>query len=87
MRIGEVPEAGHVALEPRQVLEVGRRRDEQRVDPPALVQGGEPLPPSRILFLRYRHDRGGSHVMELIHTCYRITDIDRSVAFYNALGF
>ena len=24
---------------------------------------------------------------ELIHTCYRITDIDRSVAFYNALGF
>jgi lactoylglutathione lyase len=23
----------------------------------------------------------------LIHTCYRITDIDRSVAFYNALGF
>ena len=25
--------------------------------------------------------------MELIHTCYRITDIDRSVAFYSALGF
>jgi lactoylglutathione lyase len=24
---------------------------------------------------------------ELIHTCYRITDIDRSVAFYEALGF
>jgi lactoylglutathione lyase len=24
---------------------------------------------------------------ELIHTCYRITDIDRSVAFYRALGF
>ena len=23
----------------------------------------------------------------LIHTCYRITDIDRSVAFYQALGF
>ncbi len=23
----------------------------------------------------------------LIHTCYRITDIDRSVAFYKALGF
>ena len=23
--------------------------------------------------------------MELIHTCYRITDIDRSVAFYEAL--
>jgi lactoylglutathione lyase len=25
--------------------------------------------------------------MGLIHTCYRIGDIDRSVAFYNALGF
>ncbi|MEX2049520.1 MAG: VOC family protein [Gemmatimonadota bacterium] len=25
--------------------------------------------------------------MELIHTCYRITDPDRSVAFYTALGF
>jgi lactoylglutathione lyase len=25
--------------------------------------------------------------MELIHTCYRIGDIDRSVAFYVALGF
>jgi lactoylglutathione lyase len=25
--------------------------------------------------------------MELAHTCYRITDIDRSVAFYEALGF
>lgn len=24
---------------------------------------------------------------ELIHTCYRIVDIDRSVAFYEALGF
>ena len=23
----------------------------------------------------------------LIHTCYRITDVDRSTAFYNALGF
>jgi len=25
--------------------------------------------------------------MSLIHTCYCITDIDRSVAFYRALGF
>jgi lactoylglutathione lyase len=24
---------------------------------------------------------------ELIHTCYRITDIDRSVGFYEKLGF
>jgi lactoylglutathione lyase len=26
-------------------------------------------------------------VSELIHTCYRIGDIDRSVAFYEKLGF
>jgi lactoylglutathione lyase len=26
-------------------------------------------------------------VSELIHTCYRITDPERSVAFYEALGF
>jgi lactoylglutathione lyase len=25
--------------------------------------------------------------MSLIHTCYRISDVDRSVAFYKALGF
>ena len=25
--------------------------------------------------------------MELVHTCYRIGEIDRSVAFYQALGF
>lgn len=25
--------------------------------------------------------------MPYLHTCYRITDIDRSVAFYEALGF
>jgi lactoylglutathione lyase len=25
--------------------------------------------------------------MALIHTCYRITDVERSVAFYKALGF
>jgi lactoylglutathione lyase len=25
--------------------------------------------------------------MSLIHTCYRITDVDRSVDFYKALGF
>jgi lactoylglutathione lyase len=25
--------------------------------------------------------------MELIHTCYRITDPEKSVAFYQALGF
>jgi len=26
-------------------------------------------------------------LVALIHTCYRITDIDRSLAFYGALGF
>lgn len=25
--------------------------------------------------------------MAVIHTCYRVGDIDRSIAFYNALGF
>ena len=25
--------------------------------------------------------------MELLHTCYRVTDVDRAVAFYEALGF
>ncbi len=25
--------------------------------------------------------------MELIHTCYRVTDPERAVAFYEALGF
>jgi lactoylglutathione lyase len=31
--------------------------------------------------------KGETPTMELIHTCYRITDPDRSVAFYEALGF
>ena len=30
---------------------------------------------------------GTLRAVELIHTCYRIGDIDRSVAFYEALGF
>ncbi len=42
------------------------------------LQLGEHAGPARLLhYLR----------MALIHTCYRITDIDRSVAFYEALGF
>ena len=40
--------------------------------------GARPVPPARI---RSRP------MSELIHTCYRITDIDRSVAFYEKLGF
>jgi lactoylglutathione lyase len=31
--------------------------------------------------------RGRMARMELIHTCYRITDPEKSVAFYEALGF
>jgi lactoylglutathione lyase len=34
---------------------------------------------------RARHDT--LQIVALIHTCYRIVDIDRSVAFYEALGF
>jgi lactoylglutathione lyase len=37
--------------------------------------------------LREDLERVGSSQMELVHTCYRITDVDRSVAFYRALGF
>src|SRR5271166_5148618 len=32
-------------------------------------------------------DSVSSSRVSLIHTCYRITDIERSVAFYEALGF
>src|SRR3954463_10853716 len=42
--------------------------------------------PDRHGHQRFRRGRYGSPV-ELIHTCYRIGDIDRSVAFYEALGF
>ena len=38
------------------------------------------MPPSR-------WSLGSPHMAELLHTCYRIGDIDRSVAFYKALGF
>ncbi len=27
------------------------------------------------------------HISELIHTCYRVLDLERSVAFYERLGF
>ena len=37
--------------------------------------------------LREDLERVRSSRMELIHTCYRITDVDRSVAFYEAFGF
>ena len=38
-------------------------------------------------FSRAMRRRTYPWVMELIHTCYRIGDIDRSVAFYETLGF
>jgi lactoylglutathione lyase len=38
-------------------------------------------------FARATSPNSQEPVMELIHTCYRITDPDRSVAFYQALGF
>jgi lactoylglutathione lyase len=34
-----------------------------------------------------RRDAKLTRVSELIHTCYRITEIDRSVSFYEKLGF
>ena len=45
---------------------------------------------ARVARATRRADRGRSSRlagMELIHTCYRITDPERSVAFYEALGF
>jgi lactoylglutathione lyase len=33
-----------------------------------------------------RHAQAKETTMELIHTCYRITDPERSIAFYEALG-
>jgi lactoylglutathione lyase len=38
-------------------------------------------------FAQSASSKGDTPTMELIHTCYRITDPDRSVAFYEALGF
>jgi lactoylglutathione lyase len=87
VRVREVAEARQVALEACQVLEIGRRRHEECVDPALLEQRCEPLSPRRVFFGLDRHDDRRIARMELIHTCYRITDIDRSVAFYTALGF
>ena len=52
-------------------------RDEVGVGEPAIAHG--PFDDHAL--------RLSSSAMELIHTCYRIGDIDRSVAFYEALGF
>ena len=53
-------------------------RDEVRVGQPAITHGA---------LDDHGHDGTLGRVMELIHTCYRIGEIDRSVAFYEALGF
>jgi lactoylglutathione lyase len=42
---------------------------------------------SELLRFAQSAPKGETPTMELIHTCYRITDPDRSVAFYEALGF
>jgi hypothetical protein len=47
--VGDVPERGEVALDPGQVLEVGARRDEERVEAATGEQLTEPLAPSRVL--------------------------------------
>jgi lactoylglutathione lyase len=56
-------------------------------DDDEVLEGAEPFAAGRILFLPDHQDGRRIARMELIHTCYRITDIDRSVAFYEALGF
>ena len=53
-------------------------RDEVRVGQPVVGHGA---------LDDHGHDGTLARVMELIHTCYRIGEIDRSVAFYEALGF
>ena len=47
--VGDVPERGEVAVDPRQVLQVRGGRDEERVDAATGEQLPEPLAPSRVL--------------------------------------
>ena len=59
---------------------------------PSRGASGRAIPSSSGGVRRPRRTRGLESIiyapaMSLIHTCYRITDIDRSVAFYEALGF
>src|SRR3954471_11755053 len=44
------------------------------------------MDPARLLLEPWVRSSGRFRPMELIHTCYRITDPERSVAFYEALG-
>jgi lactoylglutathione lyase len=59
-----------------------------RVAKAAVVEGTLVLADGdELLRLAQTAPKGETPTMELIHTCYRITDPDRSVAFYQALGF
>ncbi len=55
----------------------GLGRDQVGVGEPAIAHGA----------FDDHGPEGTLRAVELIHTCYRIGDIDRSVAFYEALGF
>ena len=62
----------------RKASRFGPGRDEVGVGQPAIAHGA---------LDDHGQDGTLAGVMELIHTCYRIGEIDRSVAFYEALGF
>ena len=55
VRVGDVAEARQVALEAGQVLEVGGRRHEDRVEAVLFEQPAQPLAPLRILLALNRH--------------------------------
>src|SRR3954447_4167282 len=44
------------------------------------------MDPARLLLEPWERSSGRFRPMDLIHTCYRITDPERSMAFYQALG-
>ena len=61
---------------------------EVAVDPGLEALAGEPLVIGDVD--RLGHSRAtifGETMSELIHTCYRVLDLDRSAAFYEKLGF
>ena len=66
MRVGGLPEARDVALEPGEVLEVGRRRQEDGVEPGLLDPHGEPLAPGGELVGRQRLVHHGAQPLEQV---------------------
>src|SRR5207302_2426332 len=61
--VGRLAEARDVALDAAQVLEVGRRREEERVDALGLHPRGEPPPALLVVEHRTRvYDRAGTAV-------------------------